>query len=138
MVTPFQGIGGTSLQGSVTYVLRICVTDVLRRFCYLCPGVVHESVLPKHPCQVADQISLLTMRGDKISDECDDKCPQRQCQGEAQYEEPCEGGYICRLSEIGCRRANYQKERDDQDQETVPKASDGRESESGYYSCGIL
>src|SRR4030065_1268808 len=40
MVTPFQGIGGTSLQGSVTYVLRICVTDVLRRFCYLCPGAV--------------------------------------------------------------------------------------------------
>src|SRR3972149_4867086 len=40
MVTPFQGIGGTSLQGSVTYVLRICVTDVLRGFCYLCPGVV--------------------------------------------------------------------------------------------------
>src|SRR3990172_5977884 len=42
MVTPFQGIGGTSLQGSVTYVLRICVTDVLRRFCYLCPGVVQS------------------------------------------------------------------------------------------------
>src|SRR3990172_4653002 len=43
MVTPFQGIGGTSLQGSVTYVLSICVTDVLRRFCYLCPGVVQLS-----------------------------------------------------------------------------------------------
>src|SRR3972149_9741546 len=42
MVTPFQGIGGTSLQGSVTYVLRICVTDVLRRFCYLCPGMIQR------------------------------------------------------------------------------------------------
>src|SRR3990170_8390731 len=33
-------MGGTSCAGSVTHVLRQCVTYVLRRFCYLCPRTV--------------------------------------------------------------------------------------------------
>jgi hypothetical protein len=43
-VTPFHGMGTTSKIGSVTYVLRICVTYVLRIFCYLSPRTVHLSL----------------------------------------------------------------------------------------------
>ncbi len=35
-----QGMGTPPHRESVTHVLRICVTYVVRIFCYLCPGLV--------------------------------------------------------------------------------------------------
>src|SRR3989304_9643880 len=42
-------MAGTSWAGSVTHVLRQCVTYVLRIFCYLCPRTVHLEQAVNHP-----------------------------------------------------------------------------------------